>query len=86
MPNYKEAYQNMVEALKEMTEVCKDMQAYHILEIKSLKKNFGGFALKSEYADFMDSIHDPMDPELGEIYRDKLVNIFRILKQEGVEF
>lgn len=38
-----------------------------------------------EYADFESSIDDEMDLELGEIYREKLKSVFRILKRNGVD-
>ena len=42
-------------------------------------------ALKTEYRDFIDSENDIMDIQLGEIYREKLKNIFKILAKKGVE-
>lgn len=41
--------------------------------------------LKAEYRDFMDSEKDEMDIDLGEIYREKIKNIFRILKKKGIQ-
>lgn len=41
--------------------------------------------LKTEYLDFMDSVGDPMDDVLGEIYREKIKNIFRILGKKGIK-
>ncbi len=41
--------------------------------------------LKAEYQDFVDSISDQMDKDLGEIYREKLKNIFRILDKKGIK-
>ena len=38
------------------------------------------------FDDFMDSIDDPMDEELGEIYREKLKGIFKALEKRGVDF
>lgn len=40
--------------------------------------------LKSEYRDFIDSKEDDMDVQLGEIYREKLKNIFKILAKKGI--
>lgn len=42
-------------------------------------------ALRAEYQDFMASIDDEMDIELGEIYREKLKSIFRILEGKGIK-
>lgn len=41
--------------------------------------------LKAEYLDFIDSESDKMDIELGEIYREKIRNIFKILKKKGIQ-
>lgn len=40
--------------------------------------------LQSEYEDFLASESDEMDTMLGEIYREKLKNIFRILDKKGI--
>ena len=40
--------------------------------------------LKAEYQDFVDSASDEMDEVLGEIYREKLKNIFKILNKKGI--
>ena len=40
--------------------------------------------LKAEYRDFIDSENDAMDEQLGEIYREKLRNIFKILAKKGI--
>ena len=42
-------------------------------------------ALKNEYEDFADSVKDPMDDMLGEIYREKLKSIFKILERKGIK-
>lgn len=41
-------------------------------------------SLKPEYRDFSDSIKDKMDVNLGEIYREKIRNIFKILNSKGI--
>ncbi len=41
-------------------------------------------SLKAEYRDFLDSVNDDIDEVLGEIYREKLKNIFKILKSKGI--
>lgn len=40
--------------------------------------------LKAEFSDFKDSENDAMDEQLGEIYREKLRNIFKILAKKGI--
>ena len=40
--------------------------------------------LKTEFRDFEDSENDEMDEQLGEIYREKIRNIFKILKNKGI--
>ena len=58
----------------------------------ALKKNDEGALLrdiandlKAEYRDFIDSENDTMDVQLGEIYREKIKNIFKILEKKGVK-
>ena len=41
--------------------------------------------LKAIHQDFMASASDPMDEVLGEIYREHIRNIFKILKNKGIE-
>lgn len=41
--------------------------------------------LKAEYSDFMDSENDEMDLVLGEIYREKIRNIFKLLRKKGIQ-
>lgn len=41
--------------------------------------------LKAIYQDFKESASDPMDEILGEIYREHIRNIFKILKNKGIE-
>lgn len=40
--------------------------------------------LKAEYQDFIESEADEMDVQLGEIYREKLKNIFKLLNKKGI--
>lgn len=40
--------------------------------------------LASIYADFIDSVDKEMNEILGEIYREKLKDIFKILEDNGV--
>ena len=41
--------------------------------------------LKAEYRDIVDSENDEMDIQLGEIYKEKLRNIFKILEKKGIK-
>lgn len=50
---------------------------------EALLKNIAN-DLKAEYLDFVDSKDDEMDIQLGEIYREKLNNIFNLLKNKGI--
>ena len=42
-------------------------------------------ALKPEYGDYAETINVPMNEMLGEIYREKLKQIFKILEQKGIK-
>lgn len=42
-------------------------------------------ALKAEYGDYSETKDKPMDKMLGEIYREKLKQIFKILEQKGIK-
>ncbi len=42
-------------------------------------------ALKAEYGDYAETKDSPMDIMLGEIYREKLKQIFKILEQKGIK-
>ncbi len=41
--------------------------------------------LKAEYKDFVASENDEMELQLGEIYREKIKNIFKILDRKGIK-
>lgn len=43
------------------------------------------YEISAEYKDFKESQNDDMDIVLGEIYREKLKNIFKILKRKGIK-
>lgn len=49
----------------------------------ALLKDIGN-DLKTEYRDFLDSESDEMDLQLGDIYREKIKNIFKILNKKGI--
>ena len=42
-------------------------------------------SLKAEYGDYAETKDSPMDEMLGEIYREKLKQIFKILEQKGIK-
>lgn len=42
-------------------------------------------ALKAEYGDYAETKDAPMSEMLGEIYREKLKQIFKILEQKGIK-
>ena len=42
-------------------------------------------SLNAEYSDFIESLDMPMNEMLGEIYREKLKQVFKILKQKGIK-
>ena len=42
-------------------------------------------SLRAEYTDFVESENDEMDIVLGEIYREKIKSIFRILERKGIQ-
>lgn len=76
-----DAAQKEIEERKELnkaqTQYREDSQA-------SLLKEIAG-ALKAEYSDYAESKNDEMDVMLGEIYRDKVGNIFKILESKGIK-
>lgn len=41
--------------------------------------------ISAEYKDFKESQNDEMDILLGEIYREKLNNIFKLLERKGIK-
>ena len=45
-----------------------------------------GRALCAYHDDFQQSQDESMDLELGEIYREQLRNIFKVLERQGVKF
>ena len=68
-----------------------DERAAIIEAFSALKKNdeaalFKDIAneLKADYQDFIETESDPMDVELGEIYREKIKNVFKILRNKGI--
>ena len=68
-----EQYKNLVQAQKQYredshTSFCEDVAK----------------ALRPEYEDFLESKDLPMNDMLGEIYREKLIKIMKILHQKGI--
>lgn len=87
--------ENEMKKLQEQLEAAKAETAEHQKindAFAALKKNdeeaiFKDIAdeLKAEYEDFMESVDDDVDIVLGEIYREKIRSIFKILKRKGIE-
>ena len=48
-------------------------------------KNIVEEKLKAEYRDVKESENDEMEITLGEVYREKMINIFKILEKKGVK-
>lgn len=69
---------------------CKKCKDYELI-IKIMQNSHKhdkqdiAYSLRAEYGDFIDSLDDPMDTLLGEIYRWKLQNVFNILKRHGID-
>ena len=61
-----------------------DVQVQYREDSKVALLNDIARALRPEYGDFKDSVNAPMNELLGEIYREKLKNIFKILEQKGI--
>jgi len=90
----KELNGNVEQQQKILAEAGKEIEERKAINdaFDALKKNdevaiFKDIAndLKAEYRDFKDSEADDMDIQLGEIYREKLLNIFRILEKKGIK-
>ena len=69
--------------LNESMALNRSLERYRVESEKDLLRDIGN-ALRAEYEDFRDSIRDEMDLQLGEIYREKLKSIFRILEGKGI--
>lgn len=70
--------------IQERKEINDAFDALKESDEKAMLKDIGG-ELKSIYIDYSNSVNDKMDIELGEIYRDNVRRIFKILKNKGVE-
>ncbi|MCQ2495991.1 MAG: hypothetical protein MJ131_05310 [Lachnospiraceae bacterium] len=85
---------NMQEQQKSLVEAGKEIEERKAINdaFDALKKNDEGALLKdianelkAEYRDFKASEADDMDIQLGEIYRVKIENIFKILDKKGIK-
>jgi chromosome segregation ATPase len=90
----KDLHGDMDEKNKDLDKAKKEIGERKALNeaFDALKKNDEGALLrdiandlKAEYRDFIDSENDTMDVQLGEIYREKIKNIFKILEKKGVK-
>lgn len=69
---------------EEYREVIKSLEHRKAMDEKAMLNDIAR-KLWAEYGDFMDSVDDKMDIMLGEIYREKLKSVFKILEQSGIE-
>ena len=69
--------------MSEMQELVKGLTVYYEDRERQLLHKISS-DLRAEYEDFAASINDQMDVELGEIYREKLRHVFRILADNGI--
>ena len=69
-----EEYKNLVQSQKQ----------YREDSIASLKADISK-SLHAEFEDFYESIDMPMNEMLGEIYREKLIQVAKILKKYDIE-
>ena len=72
----------MEQRIKELEELVKVQKQYREDCIQSLKKDISK-TLKIEYEDFFESVDLPMNEMLGEIYREKIKNIAKILTSDS---
>ena len=75
---------NLMEKLNESKDLNKSFDTYMKDSESELLKDIS-IALKHEYDDFIASENDEMDEVLGEIYREKIKTIFRILSKKGIK-
>ena len=74
-------YQAKIEEYKTLVQAQKQ---YREDSIASLKDDISK-SLHAEFEDFYESIDMPMNEMLGEIYREKLIQVAKILKKYDIE-
>lgn len=86
----KQKHQNLQNKLEKAERTISEHKAIND-SFSSVKKHEEEALLKeiadeisAEYRDFKDSQYDEMDVVLGEIYREKLRNVFKILERKGI--
>lgn len=79
----KDEYDSLLNELDERRKLCR-VQAEYREECILARLNELGEKLSVEYGDFIESIDFPMDDVLGEIYREKLKSIYRIVTSFGI--
>lgn len=77
----RELAENEVEERKKLNQT---QVHYKEMSISSLKSEIGD-ALRAEYEDFYETINVEMSDMLGEIYKDKLMQIAKILEQKDIK-
>lgn len=80
----KKNFENVNRKLKERENLNAAQVQYRKDSQESLLQDIAT-ALKAEYGDFEAAKDVPMDGTLGEIYKEKLSNVFKILEQKGVQ-
>ena len=65
--------------------VLNDAQIQYREDSKAALLNDVARSLRAEYGDFAETQNVPMNETLGEIYREKLKQIFKILDQKGIK-
>ncbi len=85
--NIAEKQQQLDKAEKEVGERAAINEAFGALKRNDESALLQDIAndLKAEYQDFVETVSDQMDKTLGEIYREKLKNIFKILGKKGIK-
>lgn len=79
----KDEYEGLLMELEERRRLDR-IQAKYREECVQSALNEIGEKLYCSYEDFMESIGEPMDNILGEIYREKLKDVYRTLTRFGV--
>lgn len=70
--------------IEELRQLVQSQKQYRDSSIASLKNDVGR-KLHAEFEDFYETTNMPMNEMLGEIYREKLNHIAKILEQCGID-
>lgn len=74
----------LTKKLEESMEMNLSFETIKASREENLKKDIAN-SLRNIYEDYINSINETMDIELGEIYREKIGEIFQILEKDGVK-